>query len=118
MCRALHGQLPDTVNGQRRGTADPESAYTAVWGDPAIELRCGVPKPEKLTPGSAHYNPTAEAMEVNGVSWLLEKQDDGWRFTTTGRRANVEVTVPEQYAPEVGVLTDFSSAVRSNVPQR
>lgn len=115
-CRALHGQLPGKVDGQERVSLEPASKYTAVWGDPAIELRCGVPKPEKLTPGSEHYNPTAEAAEVNGVSWLLEKQDGGWRFTTTQRTANVEVTVPEEYAPEAGVLTEFSRAVKSAVP--
>ncbi|WP_345749636.1 DUF3515 domain-containing protein [Streptomyces sp. ODS28] len=117
-CRALHGQLPDAVDGQQRISLDPASTYTAAWGDPAIELRCGVPKPEKLTPGSEHYNPTAEAMEVNGVSWLLEKQDDGWRFTTTDRAANVEVTVPGDYKPEAGVLTEFAAPVKKAVPDR
>jgi hypothetical protein len=117
-CRALHGRLPQRVDGQQRIALDPASEYTAAWGDPAIELRCGVPRPEKLSPGSEHYNPTADAAEVNGVSWLLEQRDDGWRFTTTGRTAFVEVTVPEDYAPEVEALPDLAGAVRKAVPER
>jgi hypothetical protein len=118
VCRALHDALPRQVDGRRRGKADPVSDYTAVWGDPAIELRCGVPKPAKLTPGNEEYNPTADAAEVNGVSWLLEKQDGGYRFTTTGRVANVELTVPDDYAPEVNALPDLAGAVRKAVPKR
>ncbi|OEV13251.1 uncharacterized protein DUF3515 [Streptomyces sp. Amel2xB2] len=117
-CRSLHDRLPKRVDGQQRITLDPASKYTAAWGDPAIELRCGVPRPEKLSPGSEHYNPTAEAAEVNGVSWLLEQRDGGYRFTTTDRVAHVEVTVPDDYAPEVNPLTDLARAVRQSVPER
>ncbi|UGY93803.1 DUF3515 domain-containing protein [Streptomyces gobiensis] len=116
-CRTLHSRLPEKVEGQQRVEPEPKSVYTAVWGDPAIELRCGVPRPEVLTPGSEHYNPTTEAVEVNGVEWLLEEQPDGYRFTTIGRTAFVELTVPGVYAPEVGVLTDFANAVRGAVPK-
>jgi hypothetical protein len=117
-CRSLHDRLPERVDGQQRITLDPASKYTAAWGDPAIEMRCGVPRPEKLSPGSEHYNPTAEAAEVNGVSWLLERRDDGYRFTTTGRVANVELTVPGDYAPEVNALPDLAESIRSSVPKR
>jgi hypothetical protein len=69
-----------------------------------------------LTPGSDRYDPTADAAEVNGVSWLLEQQDDGYRFTTTGRKAFVELTVPGEYAPEINALTDLADAVARTVP--
>ncbi|MGI5348582.1 DUF3515 domain-containing protein [Streptomyces sp. CA-250714] len=118
LCRALHDALPKRVDGRQRGEADPVSDYTAVWGDPAIELRCGVREPAKLTPGNEEYNPTADAAEVNGVSWLMEKQDDGYRFTTTHRAAYVELTVPDDYKPEVEALTDLSDAVKHTVPKR
>lgn len=115
-CRALRKELPRTVDGLERGTADPVSDFTAVWGDPAVRLRCGVPKPAVLTPGSEHYNPGADAAEVNGVEWLFEKQDDGYRFTTVLRKTYVEVSVPKKYAPEVDVLTDLAGAVKKTVP--
>ncbi|MDK1475069.1 DUF3515 domain-containing protein [Streptomyces sp. 549] len=117
-CRALHSRLPAEVEGRERVEREPVSQYTAVWGDPSIELRCGVPRPEVLSPGSEHYNPTADAVEVNGVGWLLEQQTDGYRFTTTGRTAFVELTVPGAYAPEVGALTDLADAVRAAVPEQ
>jgi hypothetical protein len=81
-------------------------------------MRCGVPRPEKLTPGSEHYNPTAEAAEVNGVSWLLEQRHGGYRFTTTGRAANVELTVPDDYSPEIDALPDLAKAIRTSIPER
>ncbi|MCK7627062.1 DUF3515 domain-containing protein [Streptomyces sp. RS10V-4] len=115
-CRALHRDLPRTVDGLTRGTAEPVSDFTAIWGDPAVELRCGVPKPEVLRHGSEHYNPNPDSAEVNGVQWLFEKQDDGYRFTTVLRKVYVEVTVPGKYAPEVNVLPDLAPAVRSTIP--
>ncbi|AWN29720.1 DUF3515 domain-containing protein [Streptomyces libani] len=115
-CKALHQELPDTVDGLKRATAEPVSDFTAMWGDPAVKLRCGVPKPDVLTHGSEHYNPYADAAEVNGVRWLFEKQDDGYRFTTVLRKAYVEVTVPGKYAPEVDALTDLAGAVKKTVP--
>ncbi|GAA2631821.1 hypothetical protein GCM10009863_54510 [Streptomyces axinellae] len=118
VCRALHDALPKRVDGRRSGATEPESDYTAVWGDPAIELRCGVAKPAKLTPGNEEYNPTSDAAEVNGVSWLTEQREGGYRFTTTDRVAYVEVTVPDDYAPEVNPLTDLSGAVKRAVPKR
>lgn len=115
-CRALHEELPKTVDGLELRTTEPASDFTAAWGDPAVRLRCGVPRPEVLTPGSDRYDPTADAAEVNGVSWLLEQQDDGYRFTTTGRKAFVELTVPGEYAPEINALTDLADAVARTVP--
>ncbi|WP_369358911.1 DUF3515 domain-containing protein [Streptomyces sp. cg2] len=115
-CRALHQDLPRTVDGLRRGTAEPVSDFTAIWGDPAVELRCGVPKPEVLRHGSEHYNPDTDSAEVDGVQWLFEKQDDGYRFTTVLRKIYVEVTVPGRYAPEVNVLPDLAAAVKKTIP--
>jgi hypothetical protein len=115
-CRALQKALPQTVKGLERRATVPASDFTALWGDPAVQLRCGVPKPEVLTFGSEHYNPYADAAEVNGVTWLFEKQRAGYRFTTVLRKSYVEVTVPGRYAPEIDVLTGLAGAVRKTVP--
>lgn len=110
VCRALHKELPRTVDGLKRRTAEPSSDFTAVWGDPAVQLRCGVARPRALTAST-------ESAEVNGVDWLPEKQQHGYRFTTVLRRAYVEVTVPSAYAPEVNPLLDLARAVRKTVPK-
>ncbi|MGW0560834.1 DUF3515 domain-containing protein [Streptomyces sp. NPDC003016] len=111
VCRALHRELPETVDGQKRRTADPESDLTAVWGDPAIVLRCGVPRPEKMS------DPQAKGVEADGVNWMLERQEDGGpRFTTTYREAYVEVTLPAKYAHDVTPLAAFAGPVEKTVP--
>lgn len=116
LCRALHKDLPRTVDGLRRRAAEPASDFTAVWGDPAVRLRCGVARPKVLDPGDEHYNPGSDAAEVDGVDWLPQKQDDGYRFTTVLREAFVEVTVPGKYAPEVDALIDLAGPVKKTIP--
>ncbi|MGR8008033.1 DUF3515 domain-containing protein [Streptomyces hypolithicus] len=111
VCRALHGELPESVEGRQRRSADPESDLSAVWGDPAIVLRCGVPRPGKMD------DPQAKAVEADGVNWMFEPQRDGRpRFTTTYREAYVEVTLPVEYAHDSTPLAVFAKPVRKAVP--
>jgi uncharacterized protein DUF3515 len=115
-CRSLSEALPRRVDEQEREALDQDTPYAAVWGDPAIVLRCGVRRPVLLTPGSDSYDPTADAVDVNGVPWLMEEETDGIRFTTTERTMFVEVTVPDDYAPEVNPLADLAGAVDEHIP--
>lgn len=87
--------------------------FTAGWGDPAIILRCGVPRPAEMDDAEA------DAVEVDGVDWLLQKQRDGsFRFTSTLRRAYVEVTLPKERTGDgLGPLTAFASPVKKAVPE-
>lgn len=75
-----------------------------AWGEPAIVLRCGVPKPAALTA-------TSRCDEVDGVGWFAEQVPGGYRFTTIGRSVYVEVSVPSDYAPEANALVDLAPAV-------
>ncbi|MDT0341175.1 DUF3515 domain-containing protein [Streptomyces litchfieldiae] len=116
-CRALAEELPDEVDGVERGELPESSPFAAVWGDPAIVLRCGVPRPELVTPGSETYDPLgAEFVGVNEVTWLLEEQSDGVRFTTQERAVFVEMTVPDDYAPEVNPLLDVAAPIDRAIP--
>ncbi|MEU1125567.1 DUF3515 domain-containing protein [Streptomyces sp. NPDC005899] len=110
-CEALHEELPKTVTGLERSDPGPESVLTAGWGDGAIVLRCGVPRPAKMD------DPQSEAVEADGVNWLLEQRGDaGPRFTTTYRKAYVEVTLSKAYAHDVTPLSAFAEPVRGTVP--
>ncbi|MCX4844916.1 DUF3515 domain-containing protein [Streptomyces sp. NBC_00893] len=110
-CRALHKELPRTVAGLDRGDAEPKSELTAEWGDGEIVLRCGVPRPAKMN------DPMAKGTEANGVNWLLEQSDDaGPRFTTTYRKAYVEVKLSAAYAHDASPLAAFAPAVSKTVP--
>ncbi|MFH8499595.1 DUF3515 domain-containing protein [Streptomyces coeruleorubidus] len=119
LCRNLDKVLPSKVDGERREDPEPASALTAGWGSPAIILRCGVPQPPKMVdPKVADgHDPDAVAGGVNGVDWLMEKQDDGaYRFTTANREAYVEVGVPEG-VDSSGALIDLASAVKKAIPE-
>ncbi|RKN06631.1 DUF3515 domain-containing protein [Streptomyces radicis] len=116
-CRELSADLPERVDGAERGELPESTPFAMVWGDPAIVLRCGVESPGPLTPGSDAYDPvSAEIVGVNEVSWLLERQDGGVRFTTTERTVFVEMTVPDAYAPEVNPLLDVAAAIDAHIP--
>ncbi|MER5357111.1 DUF3515 domain-containing protein [Streptomyces sp. NPDC002785] len=110
-CRALHKELPKTVAGLDRGDTGTKSELTAEWGDGAIVLRCGVPRPAKMD------NPMSKGIEANGVNWLLEQPEDaGPRFTTTYRKAYVELSLSTAYAHDASPLAAFAPAIRKTVP--
>ncbi|MFI6057365.1 DUF3515 domain-containing protein [Streptomyces sp. NPDC051286] len=110
-CGALHKELPATIAGQNRDESGPKSVLTASWGDGAIVLRCGVDRPAKMD------DPMAKGTDADGVNWLLEQPEDaGPRFTTTYRKAYVEVTLSTAYAHDASPLAAFAPAVRKTIP--
>ncbi|MCN9242831.1 DUF3515 domain-containing protein [Streptomyces sp. RY43-2] len=113
LCQNLDKVLPRKVNGLDRNDPEPRSALTAGWGSPAIILRCGVTRPAEMN------DPEADGVEVNGVGWLMQKRDDdSVRFTTTLRKAYVEVTVPKARTDEgMAPLVDLAPAVKKAIPK-
>jgi hypothetical protein len=103
-CASLADSLPDRVAGQERRSTQPESTATAAWGDPPISLRCGTTTPTAYAPG-------AELLSVNGTDWLPEQLTAGVRFSLIGAPVVVEITVPDAYAPEAGVVAELSPAI-------
>ncbi|MFI2761554.1 DUF3515 domain-containing protein [Streptomyces echinatus] len=122
ICRALDEVLPHTVDGLGRRDPEPRSAYTAGWGSPEIILRCGIVRPPKMVdPAVAKGDdPNAMGGGVDGVDWLMEKEDDGtWRFTTSGRSAYVQVTLPKRLSgpdDSAQVMKDLAAAVKKTNP--
>lgn len=114
LCQNLDKVLPGKVDGLGRNDPEPRSALTAGWGSPAIILRCGVERP------SAMSDQNALSGEVNGVGWLVEKRGDGsYRFTTSLRRAYVEVGVPKKWAERDGsaALVDLAAPIKKAIPE-
>jgi hypothetical protein len=112
-CAALVEALPDRVSDQPRREADTGDGYAAAWGDPAIELRCGVPKPDGLTPASA-------CQTTNGVDWYVPQSQITGRptdvtMTTVGRAQYLEVRVPADYFPPAAAMVDLAAAVKSTI---
>ncbi|OAH14817.1 DUF3515 domain-containing protein [Streptomyces jeddahensis] len=119
LCQDLDKVLPSKVDGVSRKDPEPASALTAGWGSPAIILRCGVAQPPKMIdPKVAEGgDPDAVGGGVNGVDWLMEKQDDGaYRFTTANRSAYVEVTVPKE-RDSSAVLVGLAPAIKKAIPE-
>jgi Protein of unknown function (DUF3515) len=110
-CRTLVDRLPDEVAGADSRPVQPANSLAASWGDPPIVLRCGVAKPAELRPSS-------HCTEINGVGWFAERATRGYIFTTIGRAAFVEVTVPSEYEPPAAPLIDLAGAVRNAIPER
>ncbi|MFH9618141.1 DUF3515 domain-containing protein [Streptomyces pratensis] len=110
-CEKLHGELPETVAGLERSDPSPDSDLTAGWGDGAIVLRCGVPRPAKMDTSRTGVN-------ADGVNWLIEQRDGaGPRFTTTYRKAYVDVTLGIEYAHDITPLSAFAVPVRKTIPK-
>jgi len=109
-CEKLVADLPGKVLGEGRRKTVPTSLLTAAWGDPPIELVCGVAPPAGLA------NAQSQCFEVNGVGWFAEPAENGVVFTTIGRKLYVEVAVPNSYAPEANALTDLSGAMSRDNP--
>ncbi|MFM9594342.1 DUF3515 family protein [Streptomyces scabiei] len=122
LCRNLDEMLPREVDGLDRQDPQPASELTAGWGDAVIILRCGVPRPPKMIdPGVAEgRDADAVAGAVDGVDWLMEKQEGGaYRFTTANRSAYVEVTVAAERAAEdtSPILVGLAPAIKKAVPE-
>jgi hypothetical protein len=111
LCGALHDALPSRLDGRPATPVAPRSALTAAWGDPAVVLRCGVGKPRTL-------RPTSETIEINGVRWFLHETQDAYVFTTYGRQAFVEASIPMSVPREQATapLVDLARPVIRSVP--
>ena len=88
----------------------PSGVAAAAWGsDPVVVLRCGVAKPSGL-------QPTSFLDTINEVDWFVVERPDARVFTTVGRTANVELTIPRAHEPAVGPLVDVAAAIEANNP--
>lgn len=105
ICKTLSQTLPDTLAGQIRRKVSEAPELTAAWGNPSLNLRCGVNKPVTLLP-------TSSLITVNGIDWFAEELSAGWRFTSMNTSVFVEVTVPKDYSPEANALVDLSQSLK------
>lgn len=107
-CTPLVEALPKKVlDGERRKT-EPPSALTTAYGDPPIEVTCGVSPPAGMAEAQS------QCFEVNGVGWFAKEVSNGVIFTTIGRKVYLELAVPAKYKPEANALTDVSDAVKAH----
>ncbi|MEU6233788.1 DUF3515 domain-containing protein [Kitasatospora sp. NPDC047058] len=114
-CQALAAALPQELLGHARKDPSPASPYVAGWASsPRTVLRCGVDRPDELNgPAAKDISPT-----IDDVTWWAKKLDDGgYRFTTTMRKAYVEVTVHGgAFANPLDPVSALNPLVKANIP--
>ncbi|MFB8168118.1 DUF3515 domain-containing protein [Kitasatospora purpeofusca] len=114
-CRALAAALPQELFGHPRKDPTPASPFVAAWASsPKAVLRCGVDRPDALNgPAALDVSPM-----IDDVTWWpQELGDGGYRYTTTMRKAYVELTVPKgSFANPMDVVAALSPVVAANVP--
>jgi len=111
VCADLVADRPHVIDGREHRDTDPESELTAAWGDPPLVLRCGVRRPPGLSA-------TSEVVEVEGVDWFLVESAARYTFTTVGRAAFVELSVPTEVerSEATAPLVDLAAVIEEHDP--
>lgn len=96
----------------RRALAEPAPAGTVAWGDAKhdpLTVRCGIDAPQELTP-------TAQLLDVSGVSWLEINQGGDTSWLAVDRPVYVALTAPE--GTGTGPIQDLSEILRNTFPKQ
>jgi hypothetical protein len=88
-CVAVFAKLPVQLGSLAPRKTDTDSSFVVAWGNPAIVLRCGVPRPALLGSPQA-----AQLLDVNSVIWQPDPQKTRTVYTAVDRAVYIEVTVP------------------------
>jgi Protein of unknown function (DUF3515) len=96
-CAGLINSLPKTVDGKNSRDTTPRSDFTAAWGNPAVTLSCGVPRPDALDPTSPNFNLNNDDTPwIDGVAWIGVNGNGGVLYTTTERDVFIQVWCPSK----------------------
>jgi Protein of unknown function (DUF3515) len=117
-CSALLAALPAALPADRgtlplRPLADPAPAGARAWAAAPrpVVLRCGLTRPQELTPTSA-------LLEVNGVQWLqlddAAPDPEAISYVAVDRPVYVVLTAPADAGS--GPLQAVSDVVRATLP--
>ncbi len=90
-CPRLLAAVPLALGDLRARPVDSSSPFVGAWGEPAVLLRCGVPRPPGFVVG-------VQTIVVNGVTWYPEPHGNRTVWTAVDRAVYVEVSVPTGYA--------------------
>ena len=89
MCGDLIDELPETVADDLDARdVEPSDVLAAAWGDPAVVLRCGVPKPDALKRTSACFEVDWYSMFTSASGRMRCK----WKFN--GRCCRLSASSP------------------------
>ena len=105
-CQELVSALPTDLGDLPARPVDSSSPYVAAWGEPAVTLRCGVPRPPS-------FIATADVQQINGVAWFAERRGGTTAWTVVDRPVYVEVLAPaaDASAPVARLSTAVTAAL-------
>jgi hypothetical protein len=112
-CPAVMSALPLELTGEPSRRVQSDSPFAYAWGEPPIELVCGVERPAGYTVGSS-------AIQINGVQWFVDTTDpDMTVWTTVDRPVYVQVSLPASVdsAPVTALSTPLAQALPYQDPQ-
>ncbi|HEY7102022.1 MAG TPA: DUF3515 domain-containing protein [Mycobacteriales bacterium] len=106
-CQELISALPTDLGDLPARPVDSPSPYVAAWGEPAVTLRCGVPRPPS-------FIATADVQQINGVSWFAERRGPTTAWVVVDRPVYVEVLAPaaDASAPVARLSTAVTAALK------
>ena len=106
-CADLLAALPGELDpGVRRRPVEGDDPRAAAWGDPAVVLLCGVPRPDRPD----------EPASVNGVLWSVRDVGAGFLWTTSELGVAVSVEVPDAYDNPAELVNPLAEPLRSTLP--
>jgi hypothetical protein len=120
-CAHLNNLLPQrlVIAGQAALTprvVSPVTPLVHAWGNPAVVLSCGVPKPAGYSARSS------ELTAVNGVRWFEQISPDVVTWTairadaSSGDTVYLRLVVPSSYQGQGGFLVDLTEPVKTALP--
>ncbi len=108
-CVKVFAKLPVQLGDLAPRIVHSDSTFVAAWGDPAVVLKCGTPRPAELVGQSA-----ALVIRINDVDWLPHQSGDATEFTAIDRSVYLQVTVPKRQSSDpLAVLSDAVKALSS-----
>ncbi len=106
-CPTVIGGLPILLGELQARPVRSPGPYAVAWGDPAVVLRCGVPRP-------VGYGPTSSLLEIQGVVWFSAEVADGRLWTAVDREVFLDVLVPS--AQSSASVTMISTVIADRLP--
>lgn len=114
-CAQFLAALPHTLDGHATRRVNAQDQYFLAWGDPAIVVRCGVPRPKAFVVGTETV--TVSPPHGKPVRWFHESGAHGATWTAVDRPVYVSVFVPTS-DDATGILQSVGTSLTAKLPAR
>jgi hypothetical protein len=107
-CPRLVQAVPARLVDEPARKVRSASPYVRAWGDPAVVLVCGVPRPAKFVIG-------ASLIQIDQVQWFVDTSDpDTVVWTAVDRPVYVQVRVPA--STDSASVTELTGTISKVLP--